>query len=72
METKKAYEMRNQYRFNGILLPGVVPTDLYEKALFARFHNKDILLTSYPKSGMFFNYYVLSYYPNEKGFPILV
>ncbi len=65
MATKKAYQMRNQYRFNGILLPGVVPKDLYEKALSARFHDKDILLASYPKSGMFSTYYVLSFYPNE-------
>ncbi len=48
--------MRDQYRFHGILLPGIVPKDLYKKALLARFHNNDILQGSYPKSGMFSKY----------------
>ncbi len=48
---KKNYEMPGQYRFHGILMSGIMPEELYDKALLATFHKDDILQVSFPKSG---------------------
>ena len=48
------YELPGQHYFKGLLLPGIFPKEECEKALGAKFHKDDILLASYPKTGLCF------------------